>query len=68
MKKFISALLLLVLLLTVFTGCDKGKTDDPVTPTKPQIKKTDITIVDNGLTDYRVVVPSGASRDRKSVV
>lgn len=61
MKKLISALLLLVLLLTVFTGCDKGKTDDPVTPTKPQIKKTDITIVDNGFTDYRVVVPSGAS-------
>ena len=61
MKKIISALLLLVLLLTVFTGCDKGKTDDPVTQTKPQIKKTDITIVDNGLTDYRVVVPSGAS-------
>lgn len=61
MKKFISALLLLVLLLTVFTGCDKGKTDDPVTPTKTQIKKTDITIVDNGLTDYRVVIPSGAS-------
>ena len=60
MKKVISVVLTLVLLLAVFVGCDNTP-DNPDTPSKPQINKTDIKIVDNGATDYKVVVPSGAS-------
>lgn len=67
MKRIISIALLLATLalcLAVFVGCDCGKKDpdhtDPVTPTKPQIEKTDIRIADGGVSDYRVVIPSGA--------
>lgn len=60
MKKVISLVLTFVLLLAVFVGCNDTP-DNPDTPGKPQINKTDIKIVDNGATDYKVVVPSGAS-------
>lgn len=60
MKKAISLVLTLVLLLAVFVGCNKTP-DNPDNPNKPQINKTDIKIVDNGATDYKIVVPSGAS-------
>ena len=60
MKRVISLVLTFVLLLAVFVGCNDTP-DNPDTPGKPQINKTDIRIVDNGATDYKVVVPSGAS-------
>lgn len=59
MKKIISIILTLISIVTVFIGCAKKPESD--TPEKPQIKITDIKIADNGATEYKIVVPSGAS-------
>ena len=60
MKKIISLCLTLVLLLVVLVGCVQTP-DNPDNPTKPTINKTNIEIVDGGKTEYKVVVPVGAS-------
>lgn len=60
MKKIISLCLTLVLLLVVLVGCVQTP-DNPDNPTKPTINKTNIKIVDGGKTEYKVVVPVGAS-------
>lgn len=62
MKRFICTILLICISVTaaLSTGCNQGNAPDVEKP-KPEIKKTDIKIVDDGKTDYKIIVPMDAN-------
>ncbi len=60
-KSIICLILILAVILTMFTAC---KPDEPqyVEPTEPQIPSTGKKILQNGQSEYKIVIPENAAR------